>query len=157
MEIELQQKFRADLKERYLRFAFEQMALYTHWGRKYEAMEAQAKDLAAKIGKAIASIAEIEGTPDSKARVKSLRADVATWRSMAERSRKPADELGKRLVKYQQEAAEALEQAESFDAFVLRTPKEIAESRATGKCAEESCQNMVPKGRARCMHHEQEA
>lgn len=160
MEKELQESARTKLIEGYSQYAFEQMALYTFWGKKYEAVQKQAQENSDRITAIEAEVKEILGRPDyqtvaNRNRVKVLKGDIEKYRKNITATAKGREDLEKKLVGYQQKAGETLEQIEEIRSFKLRTPEEVAEAKREVSCAVDGCDNKIPAsaGKTHCMIH----
>ena len=162
MDQKLQDKFRIDISEEYLKKAFECFAQYTYWGEKYAAIKKQVDDYEEKIKKANEIVKELEALPDhhtvvNREKIKAQRNDSQMYRRHVDTiagEKGVMKKLFEKSVKWRTDGAEILEQAEYIKAFKLKTPEEIAASKQH-KCATEGCENMIVVDKANCLHHEE--
>lgn len=133
MESASQDKYRTALIEKYEQRAFECLALYNYYGRHYEAIENNCKELDRRIGEAQAKIMDLEMQPSSKEnyeKIKDLKEDIKKFQKQID----SVGELGKKFFEkaaaYQEEGGRILEQIEEFKVFKLKTPEQIAADKA---------------------------
>lgn len=143
MNKEQQDKYRAALIEKYEQRVFESFAQYNYWGKKFSALDNQAKDYEKRILEAKVRINEIEAGPDRYSRVQrpiltSLREDIARFDKMIANMTPTAEKLQKEAQEWQQEGIQKLEQIDELKAMVLKTPDEITKDRAEKELKEQA-------------------
>ena len=127
----MQDKFRKALREDYLKYAFECLANYDYFGRRYKAIEDNINEMdklkegiAAEI-KAI-NDSEARYTPENREKIKALSHDSDMYQKRIEGVSDSFKNLFNLAVQLREKGGTYLEQADNFLTFKMRTPEEIA-------------------------------
>jgi hypothetical protein len=130
MDKNLQDKFRLELMETYLKSAFEALGNYSFYGRRYSVIEKQVVELEKKQGEYNDKIKIISELPDNHTKqnkdlIKQLKKDVETFDKQIESVSGAMKKVWEEAVGWQEKGSRLLDMAENFKEFKLKTLEEI--------------------------------
>lgn len=130
MEKDKQERYRADLVDKYEQKAWESLANYNYFGRQYSENEKLVKDMEDRLAHAEAEIKRIGGLPDhntveNRDKVKGFKKDVQMYKKRIDSIAPVMKKLFEETAAWREQGVKFLEQAENFKSFAVRTPAEI--------------------------------
>lgn len=130
MDKTLQEKFRNELVDAYLKVAWEAFANYDFYGKRYKKIEDQILDSEAKQASCNDQIEAINKLPnahsvENREKIRLLKKDVDGYKERIENVINMRKKLWDETVAWQEKGSRLLEQAENFKSFRVKTPEEI--------------------------------
>lgn len=136
MDKELQDKFRAEIIEKYKKHAWEALGKYDYFGQEYTKVNKSIADLAKRRDEALAKAREIDKQPDyhtveNKNKIKALREDADRFNKQIKSVETFSRRYWEEAVKWREEGVRFLEEAANFETFTLKTVEEIEKDKIT--------------------------